>query len=86
LPLSPARLTNANGVLYFVAYDSVHGEELWKVNNTKTGVTLVQDKALGEQYFFPRDMIFVKGRLFMSGSLPEVGQELFSIKLEGGSK
>ena len=39
----PTKLTNVNGVLYFVANDGITGDELWKSNGTGAGTILVKD-------------------------------------------
>jgi ELWxxDGT repeat protein len=40
---SPRWLTNAQGRLFFSAYDPVHGRELWKSEGTSERTTLVRD-------------------------------------------
>ncbi|MBH8578183.1 DUF4347 domain-containing protein [Nostocaceae cyanobacterium CENA369] len=40
---SPQSLTNANGILYFIADDGTHGYELWKSDGTTAGTVLVKD-------------------------------------------
>jgi ELWxxDGT repeat protein len=37
------KLVNADGTLFFVADDGVHGAELWKSNGTAAGTVLVKD-------------------------------------------
>lgn len=39
----PANLVNANGTLFFTAYEDAHGTELWKTDGTGTGTILVKD-------------------------------------------
>jgi len=39
----PSRLTSANGTLFFMADDGVHGRELWKSDGTAAGTIMVKD-------------------------------------------
>src|ERR1700687_940815 len=39
----PTSLVNANGMLFFVADDGIHGRELWKSDGTQAGTSLVKD-------------------------------------------
>jgi ELWxxDGT repeat protein len=40
---SPNGFTDVNGVMFFHAYDPVHGQELWKTDGTTAGTTLVKE-------------------------------------------
>ena len=40
---SPGAVTNVNGTLYFLANDSAHGSELWKLDGTTAGTVIVDD-------------------------------------------
>jgi ELWxxDGT repeat protein len=40
---NPANLTNLNGKLYFSAYTSLYGSQLWQSNGTSSGTTMVAD-------------------------------------------
>lgn len=40
---SPDNLINLNGTLYFTAYDSINGQELWQSDGTEAGTSLVID-------------------------------------------
>src|SRR4051794_8600580 len=44
---SPMLLTNVNGVLFFMATDATHGQELWKSDGTVAGTVLVKDTLPG---------------------------------------
>jgi ELWxxDGT repeat protein len=39
----PANLVNANGTLFFTAFENAHGTELWKTDGTDAGTVLVKD-------------------------------------------
>jgi ELWxxDGT repeat protein len=43
----PANLVNANGTLFFTAYENAHGTELWKTDGTEAGTVLVKDITAG---------------------------------------
>src|SRR4051812_18616288 len=60
---APDELTALNGVLYFVANDSVHGNELWRSDGTLTGTTLVSDIFPGSFSANPTHLTNVNGVL-----------------------
>src|SRR5580765_1197602 len=61
---APDELTALNGVLYFVANDSVHGNELWRSDGTVTGTTLVSDIFPGSFSANPTHLTNVNGVLY----------------------
>ncbi|MGL4511920.1 MAG: ELWxxDGT repeat protein [Lacipirellulaceae bacterium] len=70
-------LTNAGGNLFFTATDGLTGLELWKSDGTQAGtqpVRLAGNRSLQS----PTQIVAVHDRLFVVGTLPEVGQELFT--------
>ncbi|HHD78764.1 MAG TPA: hypothetical protein ENK98_03880, partial [Epsilonproteobacteria bacterium] len=61
---NPAELTEVNGLLYFIANDGVHGEELWRSDGTPNGTILVEDIKLGTGDASPHELTNVNGVLF----------------------
>ena len=45
----PTQKEELNGLLYFVAYDEVHGDELWRSDGTESGTVLVLDTLPGPE-------------------------------------
>jgi ELWxxDGT repeat protein len=76
-------LTNVGGVLYFSANDGINGPELWKSDGTEKGTTpvryagnlpiIVPSGITGSQ-----PIASIDDRLYVVGSLPEFGTELFT--------
>lgn len=52
------------GVLYFAAYDDVHGSELWRSDGTVAGTFLVADVRPGPESSRPAELTDFGGRLF----------------------
>jgi ELWxxDGT repeat protein len=75
------QLLNVNGVLFFVAFDGVHGRELWKSDGTEEGTVLVKDLTPGPNgsWSFSElqnnwtHFVNVNGTLFFVG--PDAGSE-----------
>jgi ELWxxDGT repeat protein len=77
---SPSNLTNANGTLFFVADDGVHGKALWKSDGTANGTVLVKDvnpdPNTAANTFFSNFTAF-NGQLFFSAYDGTHGVELW---------
>ncbi|MGX9728586.1 MAG: ELWxxDGT repeat protein [Candidatus Electronema sp. VV] len=78
----PYSLTNVNGVLYFVANDGTHGEELWRSDGTAVGTVMVKDiylgtHGMGENGSYPSHLTNVNGTLYFSASDGTNGEELW---------
>ncbi|MDQ6481909.1 ELWxxDGT repeat protein [Dyadobacter sp. LHD-138] len=73
---NPEQLTNANGLLYFVADDGVHGKELWKSDGTAEGTVMVKDIIPGAGDGFIRNLLHVGGKLFFAASNPQIVNKL----------
>src|SRR5262249_34349329 len=76
-PWAAYQPTLANGVLYFVADDGVHGRELWQTDGTAAGTMLVQDIAPGPLSSDPIALTLGSGTLFFSASDGVHGRELW---------
>jgi len=44
----PTQLTSVHDTLFFVLFDGIHGEELWRSDGTNSGTTLVKDVNPGD--------------------------------------
>ena len=60
----PMDLTVVNDVLYFTAYNSEFGRELWRSDGTTAGTTLVKDINPGPNEGFPQRITASGGKLF----------------------
>ena len=70
-------LTAANGRLYFVATDSVLGEELWSVNAQGSDLVLHTSNATAAADGSPADLSVFNTHLFFSANAPAGGRELW---------
>ncbi len=75
----PTHLTNVNGTLFFIAFDGIHGIELWKSDGTADGTMLVKDINPGADRSYPRptNLTNVDGTLFFTASDGVHGNELW---------
>ncbi len=76
----PGYLANIDGTLFFAANDGLSGAQLWKSNGSAAGtvpVRLPGNLALQN----PTSMLVVGNRMYVGGSRPEIGAELFSLLL-----
>jgi ELWxxDGT repeat protein len=67
----------ANDTLFFTAYDSSHGRELWKSDGTTEGTVLLTDIFTGTGGSYPRDFTEVFGTLYFSADDGVHGRELW---------
>jgi len=82
LPEWCAPPTNADGVIFFIADDGVHGKELWKSDGTDTGTVLVKDINPGPASAFSTDYCAVPravlgGAVFFAADDGVAGLELW---------
>ncbi|RCJ21084.1 hypothetical protein A6770_30920 [Nostoc minutum NIES-26] len=69
-------LTNVDGILYFLADDGIHGNELWKSDGTEIGTVLVKDiNSSSDSY--PRYITNVNGILYFTADDGIHGVELW---------
>jgi ELWxxDGT repeat protein len=76
LAVDPA-FTQLGGEELFVAYDAVHGTELWKTDGTPAGTVLVSDIAPGSMSSNPSSLVAAGGLVYFSAYEPVHGAELW---------
>ncbi len=80
MPKYSGNLINVNGTLFFTAYDSIHGTELWKTDGSTAGTKLVKDINQGSGSSFSqyiRDFVNVNGTLIFVANDGTNGFELW---------
>ncbi len=78
---SPQNLTSFDGTLYFTAYDSLNGAELWKSDGTNFGTLMIKDLFPGGSYpnsSTPKELTVAGGRLFFTAGDDTHGRELWT--------
>jgi ELWxxDGT repeat protein len=65
------------GSLYFSAYSSSNGYELWKSDGTTAGTVELKNIASGSSSSYPKHLTVVQGRLFFSAGTGSQGTELW---------
>jgi ELWxxDGT repeat protein len=70
-------LVAVGNLMYFVAYTSVTGEELWRSDRTAAGTVLVKDIAPGAGGSSPYNLTNVNGVLYFTADNGVTGEELW---------
>jgi ELWxxDGT repeat protein len=70
-------LTVVEDTLYFTAYDSLHGRELWKSDGTAPGTLRLKDINLGSNGSYPQNLTAVLGKLYFTADDGIHGRELW---------
>ena len=70
--------TNVNGVVFFMADDGIHGQELWKSDGTSNGTVMVADLTPGPDYSYLYEFTAVGNTLFFLFDDGVHGVELWS--------
>lgn len=65
-------------LVFFVASDSTHGEELWVSDGTTEGTRLLADLEPGLEGSQPRSLTLFQGRLYFTARVGEAGRELWT--------
>jgi ELWxxDGT repeat protein len=76
-PANPRQLTVVGDTLYFSAYDSSTGEELWKLGTGEQHATLVADVAPGTESSYPSRLFSANGTLLFFADDGSHGFELW---------
>jgi ELWxxDGT repeat protein len=63
---TPQKMVNFNGLLYFVAFDPISGQELWKSDGTSVGTEMAIDFTPGSGSSSISDLTVVNGVLYFS--------------------
>merc|ERR1711871_952767 len=77
---APDGYCSSNGKLpiYFTAYDSTNGRELWVSDGTEAGTTIVADINSGSESSDPAYLIYYKGLLYFQANDGVSGKELWA--------
>ncbi len=73
----PGNLTARGNTLFFTAYDSVNGEELWRSDGTAAGTVRVKDISPGDYGSYPSNLTVVGSTLFFQAYDSVNGIELW---------
>ncbi|GBE72822.1 hypothetical protein myaer87_00490 [Microcystis aeruginosa NIES-87] len=73
----PGNLTARGNTLFFTAYDSVNGEELWRSDGTAAGTVRVADISPGDYGSYPSNLRVVGNTLFFQAYDSVNGTELW---------
>jgi len=73
----PGNLTARGNTLFFTAYDSVNGEELWRSDGTAAGTVRVADISPGDYGSYPSNLTVVGSTLFFQAYDSVNGTELW---------
>lgn len=71
------QLTDLSGTLFFLAKDSIHGNELWKSNGTPDLTTIVADISPGNYGSYPYYLTPLNQKLLFNASTLTTGVELW---------
>ncbi|MBD1862415.1 MULTISPECIES: cadherin-like domain-containing protein, partial [Trichocoleus] len=80
----PSSLTNVNGTLYFRAYNSTNGSELWKIDPA-TGSPVRLEIEVGTGSSSPDNLTNVNGTLYFVATNSSNGRELWKINPQTNS-
>jgi len=73
-----------NGLIFLVADDGVHGEELWVSDGTKEGTSMLMDILEGDSSSAPRNFTVSGDQVFFAATTIENGTELWVTDGTGG--
>lgn len=75
--VSPSYLTEVNGIFFFSANDSMHGNSLWRSDGTRPGTRVVKSFDTGGAHEQPRGLLNAAGTLYFCAYEAASGWELW---------
>ena len=75
----PTGLKGHYDLVFFSANDGTHGTELWKTDGTEAGTVLMQDINPGSANAAPKNLTFIRDRLYLTATDPDFGTEVFYV-------
>ncbi|QHT70456.1 T9SS type A sorting domain-containing protein [Rhodocytophaga rosea] len=76
-PTNYSNLTDVNGIIFFTADDTDHGNELWRSDGTAAGTYIVKDITTGSASSFPSKLINLNGTLYFIANEGETSYQLW---------
>jgi ELWxxDGT repeat protein len=76
-PTAAEKPVDVGGEVYFEAFESIHGSELWKTDGTSAGTKIVKNIAPGAENSEPKNFIDLNGTLLFMANDNTHGDELW---------
>ncbi len=71
-------MAELDGLLYFPAYNNLHGNGLWRTDGTPSGTLFALVSSVGEDSYGFRSLVTQNGALYFFAGNDSVGEELFT--------
>jgi ELWxxDGT repeat protein len=77
--ITKSKMVAVNGIVYLIADDGNHGEEIWKSDGTAEGTMMLKDINPGANGSFPGQFTTVNGTLFFTADDGVHGAEFWAL-------